>query len=148
MPSSIPSLVRGCLKALGKIQLLSTYFHPQIDGQRERVIKILDNMLKIDIMYQKSKWEEYLPLVEFTYNNGQQESMKMSPFEALYEKSCNAPINWTDLVNRVSIATNMLVEMEQEIHAIKRNFNATQDKKNSYVDKHTEFKDFYVGDNV
>jgi len=51
--------------------------------------------------------------------------MKMSPFEALYEKSCNAPINWTDLVNRVSIATNMLVEMEQEIHAIKRNFNAT-----------------------
>jgi len=64
------------------------------------------------IMHQQRKWEEYLPLVEFAYNNGYQESLNMSPFEALYGWSCNTPINWSDPMNRVFIGTNILVEME------------------------------------
>ena len=63
-------------------------------------------------MHQQRKWEEYLPLVEFAYNNGYQESLNMSPFEALYGWSCNTPINWSDPMNRVFIGTNILVEME------------------------------------
>jgi len=45
------------------------------------------------VMHRQRKWEEYLPMVEFAYNNGYQESLRMSPFEALYGPSCNTPIN-------------------------------------------------------
>jgi hypothetical protein len=63
--------------------LFSTSYHRQTDGQIERVNQILD-MLRMHVMHQPKKWEDYLPLVEFTYNNGYQESLKMIPFEALY----------------------------------------------------------------
>ena len=55
------------------------------------------------------------PLVEFSYNNGYQESLWMSLFEALYGKSCNTPISWSDPVNKVLIGLNMLEKMEHEM---------------------------------
>jgi hypothetical protein len=47
------------------------------------------------------KWEDYLHLVEFAYNNGYQDSLKMIPFEALYGRKCNNPVSWDNLVDRV-----------------------------------------------
>ena len=55
-------------------------------------------------MYQHKKWDEYFPLVEFTYNNGYQDSLRMSPLHALYGRSCNTPISWSEPVNKVLIA--------------------------------------------
>jgi len=60
------------------------------------------------IMHQKKKWEEYLPLLEFSYNNRYQASLRMSLFEALYGKSFNTPISWSDQVNGVLIGLDML----------------------------------------
>ena len=60
-------------------------------------------------------------LVEFTYNNGYQESLRMSPFEEVYGRIYNTPISWNDLVNKVLIRSGMLVEMEQEMQVIKKN---------------------------
>ena len=65
------------------------------------------------VMHQQQKWEEYLPLVEFSYKNGYRESLGMSPLEALYWRSCNTPISWSDIVNRVLIELDILEEMEQ-----------------------------------
>lgn len=70
-------------------------------------------------MHQQWKWEYYLPLAKFIYKNGYQESLRMSLFEALYGRSCNTPINWSDPVKRMLIGPNMLEEMEQEMHIIK-----------------------------
>jgi hypothetical protein len=64
--------------------LFSTTYHPQTDGQTERVNQIVEDMLRMHVMHQPKKWEDYLPLVEFSYNNSYQESLKMSPFEVLY----------------------------------------------------------------
>jgi len=64
------------------------------------------------IMHEQRKWEEYVPLVEFAYNNGYQESVRMSPFVALYGWTFSTPISWSDLVNRVLIVSYMLAEME------------------------------------
>lgn len=58
------------------------------------------------------RWEEYLPLMEFSYNNGYKESLRMIPFEELYGKICNTPINRSDPLNRVLIRPDMLVMME------------------------------------
>jgi hypothetical protein len=71
------------------VKKTNTTYHPgcrQMDRQ-ERVNRILEDMLRMYVMHQQQKWEEYLPLVEFSYNNGYQESfedLRMSPFEALY----------------------------------------------------------------
>ena len=97
---------------MGTELAFNTTYHPHIDGQIERVNKILEDMLRMNVMHQQHKWEEYLPLVEFAYNNGYQESLKMSPFEAIYGWSCNTPISWIDLMNRVVIGPDMLAEME------------------------------------
>ena len=58
----------------------STTYHPQTDGKTERVNQILEDMLRMHVIHQPNKWEDYLPLVEFSYNNGYQESLKMIPF--------------------------------------------------------------------
>jgi hypothetical protein len=64
--------------------LFNTTYHPQIDGYIERVNQIVEYMLRMHVSHQPKKWEDYLPLVDFSYNNGYHESLKMSPFEALY----------------------------------------------------------------
>jgi len=63
--------------------------------------------------------------VELGYNNGYQESLRMSPFEALYGRSCNTPISWSDLVNMVLIGMDLLVDMEQDMQVIKKNLKVT-----------------------
>jgi hypothetical protein len=62
----------------------STSYHPESDGQTERVNQVIEDMLRMYVMGKPSKWEEYLHLIEFDYNNGYRESLKMNPFEALY----------------------------------------------------------------
>ena len=48
----------------------NTTYHPQIDGQTERLNRILENMLRTYVMHQHRKWEEYIPFFDFAYNNG------------------------------------------------------------------------------
>jgi len=78
-------------------------------------------MLRMYVTHKPKKWEEYLPLVEFAYNNGYKESINMCPFEALYWRSCNNPISWSDPMNMVLIGPDMLKKMEQHIQIIKHN---------------------------
>ena len=78
-------------------------------------------MLRIYVMHQQQKWEEYLPLVEFSYKNRYQESLRMTQFEALYGWICNTPISWSDPVNMELIGPYMLAKMEQEMQVIKNN---------------------------
>ena len=54
-------------------------------------------------MYQPSKWEEYLQLVEFAYNNGYHSCLNMSPFEAMYGRKCNIPISWDNPTDKVIV---------------------------------------------
>ena len=71
-------------KPMGTRLTMSTTFHPQIDGQSERSIQVLEDMLQACVLDHKGSWEEHLPLVEFAYNNSYQASIHMAPYEALY----------------------------------------------------------------
>jgi hypothetical protein len=62
----------------------NTTYHPEFDGQTKRVNHVIEDMLVMYVMDKSSIWEDYLHLVEFSYNNGHQASLKISPFEALY----------------------------------------------------------------
>ena len=101
--------------------VFSIAYHQQKNGQVERVNKILEDTLSMYDMHQYQKREDYLPLVEFPYDNGYQEYLRMHPFEALYGRGCNTHINQSDLMKRVLIGLDILAEMEQEMQVIKRN---------------------------
>jgi len=71
-------------KQLGIERRLSTAFHPQTDGQTERTNSTLEQYLRAYVNYQQDNWKELLPMAEFAYNNGHQESIKRTPFFANY----------------------------------------------------------------
>jgi len=78
-------------------------------------------------MHHPKKWEEYLPLVEFTYNNGYHELLKMSPFEVLYGRKCRVPIIWDSLVDRITLGSKLLEEMGWEMIKIRHDLKVSQD---------------------
>ena len=65
-------------------------------------------MLIMYVMDKPGKWEEYLHLVEFAYNNGYQASLKMSPFEVLYGRKCRTPVSWDNAADRIVLGPDML----------------------------------------
>jgi hypothetical protein len=70
-------------------------------------------MLRMYVMYQPSKWEDCVHLVEFSYKNGYHASYKMSLFETVYGGKYNTPVNWDNTTNRVVIGPYLLNEMEE-----------------------------------
>ena len=83
--------------ALGTKLKFSTTFHPQTDGQPERLIQVLEDMLRGCVMEFSGSWDRYIPLMEFAYNNSFQSSIGMAPYEALYARKCRTPVRWTEL---------------------------------------------------
>ncbi|GKA57609.1 putative reverse transcriptase domain-containing protein [Tanacetum coccineum] len=79
-------------KALGTNLDMSTAYHPQTDGQSERTIQTLEDMLRACVIDFGSSWDRHLPLVEFSYNNSYHASIKAAPYEALYGRKCRSPI--------------------------------------------------------
>jgi hypothetical protein len=70
----------------------SSVYHPQIDGQTERVNQILEDMLRACALKDRKSWDKFLPYAEFSYNNSYQKSLKMSLFEVLYGRKCRTPL--------------------------------------------------------
>jgi hypothetical protein len=128
--------------------LFITAYHPQTDGQIERMNQVLEDMLRMHVMHQPRKWEDYLRLVEFAYNNGYQASLKMSPFEVLYVRPCNTPISWSNPINRISFGPNMLKEMEQQVAQINKNLKIAQNRQKIYADQKRTLGEFKMGDHV
>lgn len=106
---------------LGTQIQFSIAYHPQMDGQTERLNQILEDMLRMFVMQQLHKWEDYLHLVEFAYNNGCHESLGMSPFEVLYGRNCRVPTDWNSSVNRLTLGPDMLAEMEETVKKVYHN---------------------------
>jgi hypothetical protein len=100
------------------------------------------------VMDKPSKWEDYLHLVEFTYKNGYQASLKMRPFEALYGRKCNTPVSWDNPADRAIVGLELLKEMEEKMLKIKQNLKVAQDRDKRYANKNRTHREFKVGDHV
>ncbi|GJT10862.1 putative nucleotidyltransferase, ribonuclease H [Tanacetum coccineum] len=108
---------KGLQNAWGARLKFSTAFHPQTDGQTERTIQTLEDMLRSCALEWTGNWDEYLCLVEFAYNNSWHASIKGAPFELLYGRKCRALICWNEVGERV-IEGPELVEVTNEKVAI------------------------------
>jgi hypothetical protein len=106
---------KGLFKGFRTNLNFSTAYHPESDGQKKRVNRVIEDMLRMYVMDKPSKWEDYLHLVEFAYNNGYQASLKMSPFEALYDRRCNTPVSWDNPTDRTVVGPELLKEMEDQM---------------------------------
>nr|GEZ70982.1 putative reverse transcriptase domain-containing protein [Tanacetum cinerariifolium] len=84
-------------KVLGTKLHMSTAYHPKTDGQSERTIQTLKDILQACVMDFCGSWDTHLPLVEFSYNNSYHTSIKCAPFEALYGWKCRSPMIWTEV---------------------------------------------------
>ena len=71
-----------------------------MDGQSERTIQTLEDMLRIFVMDLGGSWDEHLPLEEFAYNNSYHSSIEMAPYEALYGRKCRSPLSWDEIGER------------------------------------------------
>ncbi|XP_037474324.1 uncharacterized protein LOC119350746 [Triticum dicoccoides] len=100
--------------ALGTKLDFSTAYHPQSDGQTERVNQIVEDMLRSCILEFKGAWDEYMPLAEFAYNNSYQSSIQMAPYEALYGRRCRAPIYWDEVGERKFLGPDIIQETEEK----------------------------------
>jgi hypothetical protein len=113
-------------KSLGTKLLHSSAYHPQTSGQTKRVNEILEDMLRACVLEFPQKWDDCLPLAEFSYNNSYQDSIKMAPFEALYGRSCRTPLNWSELGERSFFKPDMVKETKEKVRRIIHNLKEAQ----------------------
>jgi hypothetical protein len=92
-------------------------------------------MLRACVLEFPQKWDECLPLAEFSYNNSYQESIKMASFEALYGRRCRTPLNWSEPGERYFFRPDMVKETEERIQRIIHNLKKAQACQKSYADK-------------
>ena len=133
---------------MGTQLLLSTTFHPQTDGQSERTIQILEDILRASVMELGGNWEDHLPLAEFDYNNSYQASIQMALFEALYGRPCRTPLCWGEVGETILHGPDMVRETSEKIKVIREKLSTTQSHQKSYADRHRRPLEFEIGDHV
>ncbi|KAD4180494.1 hypothetical protein E3N88_29085 [Mikania micrantha] len=139
---------RNFQEELGTKLLISTAYHPQTDGQSERTIQTLEDMLRACIIDFGGSWDDYLPLAEFSYNNSYHSSIGMPPYEMLYGRKCRTPVCWGEVGQR-ELANKKVVKVTNErIDQIRAHLKAAQDRQKSYADKRRRPIEFQVGDFV
>ena len=79
-------------RAMGTQLKFNTAYHPQTDGQSERTIQILEDMLRACVLDCEGSLSKYFPLIEFAYNNSYQSTIGVTPYEMLYGRKCRSPI--------------------------------------------------------
>ena len=126
----------------------STTFHPQTDGQSERTIQTLEDMLRACVIEFKGSWDTHLSLMEFAYNNSYQSSIGMAPFEALYGRKCRTSVCWDEVGERRLIGPELVQITLDKIQIVRDRLKTTRDKQKSYADKHRRDLQFKVGDRV
>jgi hypothetical protein len=131
---------------LGTKLIRSSAYHPQTDGQTERVNQILEDMLRACAIDCGKNWDKHLSLAEFAYNNSYQSSLRMAPFEALYGRRCRTPLNWSQPREREVFRPDLVTEAERKVKLIRKNLEAAQARQKSYHDKRRKPLQFEVGD--
>ncbi|GJY00311.1 putative reverse transcriptase domain-containing protein [Tanacetum coccineum] len=135
-------------KAMGTRLDMSTAYHPETDGQSERTIQTLEDMLRACVIDFGNGWERHLPLIEFSYNNSYHASIKAAPFEALYGRKCRSPVCWAEVGDAQLTGPELIHETTEKIVQIKQRIQATRDRQKSYADVRRKPLEFQVCDRV
>ncbi|GJU69546.1 putative reverse transcriptase domain-containing protein [Tanacetum coccineum] len=125
-----------------------TMWKTRRDGQSERTIQTLEDMLHACAIDFGKGWVNHFPLVEFSYNNSYHASIKAAPFEALYGQKCRSPVCWTEVGEAQILSPELIQETIEKIIQIKQRMQAARDRQKSYADLKRKPMEFQVGDKV
>ncbi|GJU11722.1 putative reverse transcriptase domain-containing protein [Tanacetum coccineum] len=139
---SMERLTRLCLK-----EVVTRHGIPT-DGQSERTIQTLEDMLCACVIDFGNSWDRHLPLTEFSYNNSYHTSIKAAPFEALYGRKCRSPVCWVEVGDVQLTGPEIIHETTTKIIQIKSRIQAARDRQKSYADMRRKPLEFQVGDKV
>ncbi|KAL0537061.1 hypothetical protein IC582_026029 [Cucumis melo] len=139
---------KGLQTAMGTRLDFSTAFHPQTDGQTERLNQVLEDMLRACALEFPGSWDSHLHLMEFAYNNSYQATIGMAPFEALYGKCCRSPVCWGEVGEQRLMGPELVQSTNEAIQKIRSRMHTAQSRQKSYADVRRKDLEFEVGDKV
>ncbi|GJV51750.1 ribonuclease H-like domain-containing protein [Tanacetum coccineum] len=134
--------------ALGTHLDMSTAYHPETDGQRQRTIQTLKDMLRACVIDFGKGRERHLPFLEFAYNNSYHASIKAAPFKALYGRKCRSPVCWAEVGDSQLTGPEIIQETTEKIVQIRQRLQAARDRQRSYANVRQKPLEFQVGDRV
>nr|GFA47468.1 putative reverse transcriptase domain-containing protein [Tanacetum cinerariifolium] len=120
----------------------------ETDGQSERTIQTLEDMLHACVIDFGKGWVKHSPLVKFSYNNSYHASIKVTPYEALYGRKCRSPLCWAKVGEAQLNGPEMIQEMTENIILIKERIQAAQDRQKNYADRKRKPMEFKVKDRI
>nr|GFA63717.1 putative reverse transcriptase domain-containing protein [Tanacetum cinerariifolium] len=127
---------------------MSTTYYPETNGQSERTIQTLKDMLHACAIDFGKGWVNHSPFVEFSYNNSYHATIKAAPFEALYGRKYRSPVCWTEVGEDQILGQELIQETIEKIVQIKQRMQAARDRQKSYADLKRKPMKFQVGDKV
>jgi len=135
-------------RELGTRVHLSTAYHPQMDGQSERTIQTLEDMLRACVMEYGGSWDSHLPMVEFSYNNSYHSSIGMPPYEMLYGRKCRTPSCWLEPGEKQFAGPEVVQITAEKVNIAKEALRVARERQKAYADKKRRPFDFKVGEMV
>jgi transposase InsO family protein len=120
----------------------STTYHLQTDGQTKRTNQVLEDMLRACALQHGSSWNKSLPYAEFSYNNSYQASLKMLPFETLYDRKYMTPLYWDQTGERQFLGPELIQGADKQVRIIRENLRVARTWQKSYADNRRRPLDF------
>jgi hypothetical protein len=139
---------KSLFQALGIKLALTTAYHPQTEGQSERVNQCLEMYLRCSIHEAPTTWKKWLALAEFWYNTSYHTAFGCSPFKALY--GYDPVFAAAPMLSGVAPSSVTEVLADRQLHAsmLKEKLAAAQNRMKLQADKHRSDKEFQIGDSV
>ncbi|KAA0036152.1 pol protein [Cucumis melo var. makuwa] len=139
---------KGLQLALGTRLDFNTAFHPQTDGQTERLNQVFEEMLRACVLEFSGSWDSHLNLMEFAYNNSYQATIGMAPFEALYGKCYRSTVCWGEVGEQRMLGLELVQTTNTAIQKIRARMLIAQSRQKSYADVRRKDLEFEVRDMV
>jgi Chromo (CHRromatin Organisation MOdifier) domain len=136
------------MQRLGTMQAKSTAFHPESDGQTERMNRVLEDMLRHYISPLQDDWDTLLPVMEFAINNAVQSSIKTTPFKMVYGKDLNTPMSLQTpmaKMNNVPAANKMTQDIQDTLMKAKKHMEAAQQRQKAFADRKRQDVSYPLG---
>ena len=112
----------------------SKSFHPQTDGQFERTIQVLKDMLRAYVIDFGGHWDKFVPLCEFSYSNSSHLSVNMAPFEALYGRGCRSSIGLFEARDVKPLGLDLEKDAKDKVRSIQAKTVAAKSRQKKYAD--------------
>nr|GEV01805.1 reverse transcriptase domain-containing protein [Tanacetum cinerariifolium] len=127
---------------------MTTAYRPETDRQSERTIQTLKDMLRACVIDFEKGWEKHLLLVEFSYNNSYNASIKAAPVEAIYGRKYRSPVYWAEVGDVQLTGLEIIHETTKKIMQIVVTNVRHSDRQRSYANVRRKPLEFQIGDRV